>query len=240
MHLPSFHLRKRDDHARKQLAAWLAERDIDLALADETTGSAALARVRYLRTLAPPERTWEGDIVLLRPAATGSWGPVYLLLIEVVGIEVWRAIPFGRYATPAVPGEWQTPFHATPLRVLCCWNAREVNRSQWLPGLVKHCPAEPLERIKRVDRHVFSGAPFPPRDAVHLGPPLIHPADPRHDYLEEERLRLDAHLLARESAEVAEAADEPIAFDLNAWKKPEWKLAAEGRPAYGEGRGKVD
>lgn len=236
MKLPLYQLKRRAAREREQLAAWLAERDLERLLGEASTPREALPMtgLRYVRTPRAADRVREGDVVLLRPDSAGAWGPVYAVLLDVASENHWRAIPFGRYATPAVPGEWQTPLVATPLRVLCFWNARGVARSQFLPGPVKRCAPKQLDQIRRIDRHVNERAPLEPREAKRLGPPLIHPADPRYAYLEEERERLDAHLHVAASTSVA--PDTIITFDFRAREKSLWLLAAEGRPTYGRGR----
>ncbi|MCB1070921.1 MAG: hypothetical protein KDL31_11250, partial [Kiritimatiellae bacterium] len=66
-----------------------------------------------------------------------------------------------------------------------------------------------------------------------FGPPLVHPADPRYAYLDEERARLDSHRAPgnpswlRESHESRTEAQE---------ERRAWLLAAEGRPGYGNGQ----
>lgn len=234
MKLPSYQLKRRAARAREQLAAWLAERDLERLLGEESTPREAqlAAGLRYVPRARAADRVREGDVVLLCPDAAVAWGPVYVVLLDVASENHWRAIPFGRYATPAVPGEWQTPLMATPLRVMCFWNARGVARSQFLPGPVKRCAPKLLDQIRRIDRHVNEGAPLEPREAKRLGPPLIHPADPRYAYLEEERERLDTHLHVAASASIAR--DTIITFDFRAREKSPWLLAAEGRPTYGK------
>lgn len=207
---PEFH--------RHQLAAWLAERALDHKLKEDEAKRSVRSATRYD---ALKNELHSGEIHLMRPAGD-VWGPVYVLVLEEVIDGRWLVIPFGRYATPAVPGEWCSGLDAASLLVLCGWNHREVGSDRLLPGgAVKRLAAKLLSKTRAAVRHVTHGLTFPKVDEIVFGPPLIHPADPRYVYLDEERKRLDDHapLLARE--------DEGE-LDLPS----PWLLAAEGRPHY--------
>ncbi len=232
----------RDAHVarwRNQLAAWMAERAVEAWLRDPEEDAAASAeepaeavvpqRLYILQREA--EARWAvGDIVLLRPLEGAvRWGPVYGVLLEPAGPGQWLLVPFSRYATPAVPGEWKTGLVPDALRVLCLWNARETGAGIFLPGRIKKMDARWVENTQALYRHVMNGDPLPDKDIVHFGPPLHHPADERYDYLEEEIQRLDDHGLAppeRQAAHPPAIADEPA-------HPSAWLLAAEGRSGYG-------
>lgn len=203
------------EHHRRQLAEWLAERALDLELADPAPPAPPASALRYDVSHGAPE---PGEIYLARPSAHAG-EPVYVLVLEVLesGILV---VPFGRYATPAVPGEWRSGIDAAPLRVLCGWNSRAVAVARLLPGAVKRIGAAPLSEHRLLHEAVGAGVPLAPHLAERRGPPLVHPADPRYVYLDEERERLDDHLPA-----VREHDDSAVAS--------RWLLAAEGRPRYG-------
>jgi hypothetical protein len=237
MKLPDYKMKQRPAYEQKQLAAWLAERELDLLLRDDEQGAddvPAAKNLRYNLKLKPAETVREGDVVVLRPAAGADWSPVYVLLLDGPSSESWLGIPFSRYATPAVPGEWQTNFTATPLRVLCFWNMNTVTRSNFIPGAVKHCtPAEVAEIIK-IRECIARGEVIDSREGKQFGPPLIHPADPRYEYLDEERERLNAHLNVRVHASEADEEEDIITYDFRTRGKTEWLLAAEGRPEYGK------
>ncbi len=203
------------EHHRRQLAAWLAERALDRQLAEPAAPETSASPLRYDAPQGSPQ---PGEIYLARPS-TEDWGPVYVLVVEAEasGIQI---VPFGRYATPAVPGEWRSGMEAAPLRVLCGWNSRAVAVARLLPGVVKRIGAKPLAENRLLCEAVGAGVPPPAHLAERLGPPLVHPADPRYAYLDEERERIDAHLpVVREQDHSAEPT--------------RWLLAAEGRPRYG-------
>ncbi len=203
---------------RETLAAWLAERALDQLLADEAPPPRSFHRaVRYDEPAATPK---PGEVYLLRPAETG-WGPVYVLVLEPDPAG-WRVIPFGRYATPAVPGEWATGLDSVPLRVLCAWNSRVVRPEVLLPGMVKRISSKRWVDFVSMYRHIMTRAPLAKKMSAPPGPPLVHPADPRYAYLDEERTRLDDHVPSIEG-EGEEDNEEPAP----------WLLAAEGRPRYG-------
>jgi hypothetical protein len=243
MKLPAYKTKHRPAHEQKQLAAWLAERELDLLLRDDKPGgeaASAAPSVRYDLARKPVDPLREGDIMLLRPAAKGAWSPVYVFLIDGSSNESWLGIPFSRYATPAVPGEWQTSFTAMPLRVLCFWNVRTVARSNFIPGAVKKCPPADFAEIKHIRDRIARGEAMDAREGKHFGPPLLHPADPRYEYLDEERKRLDDHLIGRVHASEADEEEDIITYDFRARGKTEWLLAAEGRPEYGKADEEVD
>jgi len=200
---------------REALAAWLGERALDHTLTAEAPPPPFRRVIRYDEPAVSPN---PGEVYLLRPTNAG-WGPVYVLILasEPAG---WRVIPFGRYATPAVPGEWATGLDSVPLRVLCFWNSRIVRPEIFLPGVVKRMAPKRFAEFVSVFHHIISRGSVMKKQC---GPPLIHPADPRYAYLDEERERVDDHVPSMEG-EGEEDNEEPA----------QWLLAAEGRPRYGE------
>lgn len=137
-----------------------------------------------------PDRLLAGAIVLLPPENEATRArPVYVALVEAVADGRWLVVPFGRFPVPALPGELATGRAAPPLQVLCVWNAAPVEAERlargWQVGRLNL-------REKRWLRQLLDlppGAPPPARAlALRLGPPLIHPLDPRHDYIEQERM----------------------------------------------------
>lgn len=180
-----------------------------------------------------------GQIRLLRPAGLElrQARPVYVLLLCMDGGAHWVA-PFSRFANPAVPGEWATGVESAPLRVLCLWNARlapvQSLQAGWPAGSL---PAAGVARALEVWRHVRDGglregAWQAAVGASGLGPPLEHPLDPRHEYLQEERELLDVHLGL--TIEAAQRSDR-LTYEP---PQSERRMAAESREKYGtEGGG---
>ncbi len=181
---------------RRRLTAWLREWHLDQRLRDSSeAGSAeavtATARMARRRTVLAP-----GRIVLLPPApgAGPADRPLYVLLLEALPDGAFQAAPFGRFSVPAVPGEWQTGLPAGPVRVLCLWNARRIPRpllaAGWPAGGVRRRVLDgALRRLQQADR-----------PSIDSGPPLLHPLDPRHRYLMEDRQALEAALRLADSA----------------------------------------
>ncbi|HNS80444.1 MAG TPA: hypothetical protein PKM67_03190 [Kiritimatiellia bacterium] len=229
MNWPSHNIVPRPARQRRQLAEWLAERAIDQKLRDldEVPADQACGPpVRYIQA----SEIRSGDIHILKPVPSAkSFGPVYVLLLLLEENSRMLAVPFSRYASPAVPGECLTGLRAVPLRTLCCWNARPVREAQLLPGYVKRLAGGKLEELRRKCGHVLYNQPVDVRLTRGFGPPVAHPADPRYAYLDEERLRLDLHLNINESDErrIIEYREQ------NAGQKT-WLMAAEGRARYGE------
>jgi hypothetical protein len=209
--------------ARQAAAAWGRERNIDLALREADPPAAPSGPAPYRRRAEHPQPR-PGDIHLLTPhPAAPADEPAYVLVTAARGMEI-DIVPFGRYRHPATPGEWRTGLIATPLQVLCLWN----HRTGWpterlLPGRVGILAAKRLDTVHRLLDHVHGRELIPGVPPPGLGPPLEHPLDPRHDYLDEERARIDAYESTAPALVVLEGKPRPAA----------WRLAAEGRPTYG-------
>ena len=178
---------------RRQLAAWLREWHTDQALPWPSIRDCPDASSRQrmggeASDCAPPH---PGEIRLIKPPSTpvsAPRRPVYILVLHASGpASVLMAVPFGRFASPAVPGEWRTGLRVPALRVLCGWNARLVTH-RWLG--TRSWPAGSVPRRVQglADRACRTGTLAHGRalpGQAH-GPPLRHPLDPRWRYLQEE------------------------------------------------------
>lgn len=175
---------------RKALADWLALWRIDLSLAkavgkpsdatDIPTAENAALAVSEFTYAASGDTPEAGDIVLLPPVGRITQSrPVYLALCERTD-GGWGAVPFARLPLPATDAEFATGREELPLRVLSPWNAGflpdEVVARAWKVGRLRPAEAAALRAYKKGE---------PP--SLEAGPPLVHPLDPRHDYLDEER-----------------------------------------------------
>lgn len=226
---------------RRQLARWLADWNLDAILrsADAaepraTPQSSAAARQPASPSIVPPGPAANregppapGDIRMLRPRpeAASDLRPVYLAVLEAGAGNKVLVAPFGRFSEPAVPSEWRTGLRAPALRVLCLWGAIGVSvdalRTSRRAGRLsrRFC-----RRALEVYGHLNGTAPLATVPAHTLGPPLLHPVDPRRIYLAEEAGVLD---------ELRGLPDGSYADTGNGTTLEEWRLAAETPPPYG-------
>jgi len=219
------------DSERYRLALWLAERETDLLFEKPPAPQSHPGEFLYIRRV---DAISPGDIYVLQPgknqAQAQLWTPVYILVMQPAVRNKWLVVPFGRYASAAVPGEWSTGMTAVPLRVLCFWNARSVHADVFLPGAAHKLSAKKMQDVQIVYDFVMSGGDLSQSLSKGLGPPLVHPADPRYEYLEEERKRLDDHV-----ERIRNEENSIITFESDSVRPASWLLAAEGRPQYGGG-----
>ena len=214
-----------DEH-KARLAAWLREWDIDRALADDDDQETAASAPVPMRAGAEHPCPAARDIRLLMPLTPGARAhPRYMALLRREDDGRWLVAPFGRLATPAWPGEWRTSRNEPPLRVLCLWNAARLSEglllSSWkVDELSDKDAACALAAWRAWSPDQGARSSGDPR----VGPPLSHPLDPRHDYLEEERAWMDdvrggATPSSRGALLLPEAGDQ-------------WPLAAEDPEDY--------
>jgi hypothetical protein len=140
-------------------------------LVREFDRSVAVGQVRLLS----PELTPDTD----RPvfvAVFGDWDEGEVLMA-----------PFSPFSVPATTGEWLTGRSAPVLRVLEVWNARSVPYSaleeSWL---VDAWTDAECKGAWYVFEHEAFGKALPAEFEQEVGPPLVHPDDPRRKYQEEE------------------------------------------------------
>lgn len=188
---------------RQRLGDWLEAWRMHLrleALADPPEPRAPPGTQVYLPCARPseavgavsrghPQRLSAGSIVLLPPDNEATRArPVYVALTEKLRGDRWLAVPFGRFLVPGLPGEMATGRTAAPLQVLCVWNrapaAAQRLRRGWLVGRLDARGQRWLRQLLDLP----SGRQPSRALARRLGPPLVHPLDPRHDYIEEERM----------------------------------------------------
>jgi len=174
-----------------RLAAELA-----LALASNTRakpnddGPDAEASSKLVRPFDRPIAV--GQVRLLSPELTPDTDrPVFVAVFGDWDEGEVLMAPFSPFSVPATAGEWLTGRTTPVLRVLEIWNARSV-------------PDAALEKSWLVDDfadaecktawHIFEHEALGKALAVDLeqqvGPPLVHPDDPRRQYLDEEFARL--------------------------------------------------
>jgi len=147
-------------------------------------------------------------------------------------------VPFGPFGSPAVSGEWKTGITSKPLRVLCFWNAREIDASMlalaWYSGRVSRHSCEKIAESflyarKTSNTEVVQRGGF--------GPPLRHPLDPRHQYLAEESELFEAHVSSMRRVAGTDSTRTEVAYRYEPGIVP-LRLAAESRAEYGARRRK--
>ena len=206
--LPDIRMARAPDWQHERLARWLAEWRIELALGETPTAGRmpaplrAEVRAELGGDTGMPEA---GHIRLLYPHLAAAWHrPVCLAILAQRNGPEFLAAPFGPFSEPATPGELRTGRAEAPLRVLCVWNARwftpTVFRGSWK---VDTLTGEDLEAANRVLAACEDGLVLPAELAGRVGPPLMHPDDPRRIYCRRETVRMDA--LLRDSGTVYDA-----------------------------------
>ena len=211
------------DRQREKLAAWLVEWELENTLIDgeEESESPADPSVPLYDEAVEP-----GDVRLLIPrTGTDAAGPLYCLVLpDSNGDEMRHWIPFGRFAEPAVPEEWKTEWAETPLSVLCFWLARRLSVFASPPSwATRRLTPQQLQQVQQA----WNG-----EREDRCGPPLLHPADPRHRYLMQERDRFDRYM-QRPSGELMVSEDRGLYLTESDAGSHTWLLAAEGAAHYG-------
>lgn len=100
--------------------------------------------------------------------------------------------PFSPFSVPATTGEWLTARTSPVLRVLQIWNTRTVPitalEKSWL---VDDFADVECKTAWQIFEHEALGKALASELEQQVGPPLVHPDDPRRQYLDEEFARLD-------------------------------------------------
>jgi hypothetical protein len=146
----------------------------------------------------------EGEIRVIDPwLVPDVRGPLFFVILQEWIDGMWLIAPFSRFPVPATVGEWDTGREHNQLGILSLWNAHTVPDSvlkrSWFVDVLE--PRE-LENARAVFRHVATGATLPANLLNDIGPPMYHPADPRHEYLASDAIALSPLAeLAREYVE---------------------------------------
>ncbi|NQU12239.1 hypothetical protein HQ590_15700 [bacterium] len=218
-----------------RLRRWLAEWSIAQRLQDPDAIPPAPSRTTAVpgaRAINGEPGPTPGQIRLLAPVTTANPDrPLYVAVLREESAGAWLIAPFGRFAEPAIPAEWQTGRTARPLRILCLWNTRflpaTILTSSWV---VDQFTDQELEGALAVLDHHQIAVPLPDHLALQIGPRLIHPLDPRHDYLETERGLFDQ---AVPTPAAAGSGGPVVRFPESRERfRPELALAAETPAAY--------
>ncbi len=204
---------------KESLSRWLSEWNLDRQLREPDAlkeVSNVCAGERGTVDQSCPE-VGPADVLLLYPGKDPRDCPVYVAVLRRIGDLFYHVAPFGRFAEPATQDEWRTGRETGPLRVLCLWNSRVVSGDRLTAVWhVDRLDKGEISDLSRLDRAMESGNRLPEDLEGAVGAPLIHPLDPRHEYLEEEFERLNR------------------ALETGREKDPAMKLVAEQGVEYGE------
>lgn len=202
MKLPELKHRTPPDWMRERLARWLRDWQLDRAIRSQEAGNASETRETRPRTcedagaavtVAPfedPSRPARGQVRLFSPEYPPCReAPLYVLILDRLDDDTDSlvVVPFSRFTEPATDEEFLLEGLAPGLRVVQIWNAmilpgKVVSRS-WLAATVS---GDALDAARAVYRHTVTGEELPASAEKLVGSPLLHPDDPRHDYIEEE------------------------------------------------------
>lgn len=192
--LPKLDFSPAPEWQKERLSRWLAEWKEEVKIdrmIGELPDSELTRELECLGDLAQTTdgifRTRPGTIVLLSPELTPSADfPVYMALLRDWDNESILCAPYSRFSEPATPGELLTGRKEAPLRVLQVWNARTVPASVLVQSwFVDSLSETEMNEAWAVFRSTISGQ-IPERLTERLGPPVIHPEDPRIRYQEGE------------------------------------------------------
>lgn len=220
------------------LSRWIVEWKIETILGEDE-GDHAAGRVTGERSdLDAVVEAMHSDIAirqirLLAPGLDASYArPLYMAVVDHAGAGRYLCVPFGRFSEPAFPGELKTGREALTLRVLCIWNACFLPESllerAWSVG---ELDTDELAGVSDVRAYLEHGQHLPPEIECRVGPPMIHPLDPRRDYRDDELAWMAALLSGPQSALWVRDSTGSDAWVDESDREP--LLAAEGRARYG-------
>lgn len=212
-----------DPGDKARLAAWLqewavaAQLDHDSDAADESGDR--LPEATFDTIIRPAE------IRLLSPRLTPLTRsrPVHVLVLEVQATGHGLVAPFSRFVTPALPGELTVETGIPALRVVCAWNRCRVSaavlRASWTVSTLPSTSVTDCRELGMVPHGISAPAPWRER----VGPPLTHPLDPRHRYIDAETaLRRSLELLSDSAPMAYPPPPDDAALDKAAEPPPDY------------------
>ncbi len=213
---------------RQKLAQWMAEWHIEHDLQEKESPPVVCAP----KPADPhPTPLVPGHIALLQPLSPPlATRPRYLAVLDRRPDDTLLMAPFSRFSCPATPGELELGGTALPTRVLCVWNARWTHPAD-LPA---YWEAGSLTSEERTDalvlaQHLMGEIPLPRSLEERIGPPVRHPLDPRHDYLDEEKEWMHACL---PKTTLRDVKDSETLYGEHAERTSSFPMAAEERETY--------
>lgn len=191
---------------RERLSAWLHEWEVELQLR-KMDDDASLEQLPEGAMNGTPldEPVCVGEIRLLAPhLLPPGQRPVYVLVVSKWDND-WKLVtPFSQFPLPATQGELLTLRSEGPWQVLQVWNSRTLPNEVIAESWVADTASESLlDEAWAVFKHVTFGAELPDELASRIGPPILHPSDPRLDYQ-----RMETALLSGLSNEAFKAVEQ--------------------------------
>ena len=181
--------------AATRLALWLDDRERDLILreGDDSPENSSSDGIPF--PLDPPihEDLSPGDVVMLSRefSLPDASGPLCLAVLSNWEDDFFLVGPYSPYSEPATPLELRMSSDRQGLRVLSLWNCHtmqaEFLRKSWL---IDKLSDEEVSQAFSVFKVSFRGGDVPPELADRVGPPLLHPRDPRREYQDEQMAKL--------------------------------------------------
>ena len=212
---------------KQALARWLHEWRTDTLLRD--AGDDAGFPGKQFTPFYVSEPVEAGQIRLFHPFSKETSAQLrYIAVLRGNRVGTWLVAPFGRFSEPALPGEWSTGRDTPALRTLCIWNSRLLQGSllgrSWVVDTIS---TSAIRQALTIHSLLTEGRALPGSLARRIGPPLVHPLDPRLEYVEEEKEWFAA-------LSTSPASNEPLnsAYDIQESEKRSLPLAAEKRENY--------
>ena len=212
---------------KERLARWLYEWELMQASGggDEIEGKEEPADILPEDTVAPMGDNIEiGQIRLLAPVATE--GMAFIVVVSIAEDGAVGCVPFGSLAEPATPDELLSGRDKEVVRVYCLWNLREASTAivgnSWIVDSLNELE---MKRLLRAVAAIESDGCLPDDLLEYAGPPIVHPEDPRREYKNYERQRIDKAI-----AQKCNVSDNTILYDPNI--KQEFLKAAESTENY--------
>ena len=151
---------------------------------------------------------------------------VFIVVVSIAEDGNIGFVPFGSLTEPAIPDQLLSGHDKAVVRVYCLWNARKIPAdivgNSWIVDTLDEAERDRL--LRALATMEYDGCL--PDDLLHdAGPDLVHPEDPRREYIHYERLRIDKAISQKYNI-----SDNSILYDPNI--KQEFLKAAESTETY--------
>ncbi len=165
-----------------------------------------------------------GQIRLMAPS--GDEEMVFVAVVSIASDGVSCCVPFSPLAEPATPDELLSGRDAAVVRVLSLWNMRDVPNSivgkSWV---VDKLDASEVARLQRAVFAYKSDGYLPDDMRKDTGSQLVHPEDPRREYMNMERQRIDLALPSK-----IRVVESSVSYDISSQPQELLKAAEPDDP----------